>query len=128
VNVTRRQIRRAREAYVSQVRRTGKSTTLEMMLFEALDGLVRGNVIESDIERALAAKLQRAESMLEEVAALDSEDEYVTFTIDGLVRDDDGKVSTIFGTRDVWRVVNGSIHGDSWWERVHHSPYTIGKV
>lgn len=127
MNVTRRQIRAALEGYHEKVRATGHTTLLELSLFEALDGIVNGSVIESDIERALAARLQKAEAMLDEVAALEH-DEYYTFAVDDVVRDDDGHVVTIFGTRDLWRHVRGSIDGDAWFEKVNQEPYIIGEV
>jgi hypothetical protein len=126
VNVTRKQIRHALDAYIRQVEITGRSTNLEQDLFVALQGLAADRVIFSADEEALKARLEKVETMLEEVAALDSEEEYVTFTIDDLVRHNDGTVATIYGTRDEWRYVNGSIAGDSWWERVKQSPYIIG--
>lgn len=48
MNVTRRQIRRATERYETQVRTTGKSSDLEMMLYEALTGLLHGRVLPGE--------------------------------------------------------------------------------
>lgn len=46
MNVTRRQIKHALTAYETQVRVTGKSSSVEQMLYEALAGIARGRIID----------------------------------------------------------------------------------
>jgi hypothetical protein len=46
VNTSRKQIRHALEKYESKVQITGRSSGLEMQLYEALAGVVRGRIID----------------------------------------------------------------------------------
>ncbi len=53
MNVTRKQIRSALEHYEHQVRVSGKSTSLEMHLYDALAGVVRGKVLDVPAETVI---------------------------------------------------------------------------
>lgn len=46
MNVTRRQIKHALSAYENKVRLSGRSSDVEMHLYEALAGVVRGRIID----------------------------------------------------------------------------------
>lgn len=79
-------------------------------------------------ERALADefaesmnRLAAVERMITEVADLESDQGTVTFEVDEIVRDGDGKPVTIFGTRNVWG------YGGEWYIR-SQEPYIIGDV
>lgn len=72
--------------------------------------------------------LTPAEAMLEELVEALPSLGHRTFTIDEVVRDDSGRIVTLYGTEERWNYVAGSLPDTGWWERTGQSPLILGEV
>lgn len=132
MNTTRRRIRSALTAYEQQVHLTGRSTDLEMALYESLAAVAKGKIIDTDEETAKAVRLVELNEMIEEVAALYSPDlqhgDIATFEVDTIDRDGDepgSPITLIYGTYTRWQPISAD---DDTWRPIVIEPYVIGRV
>lgn len=154
--VNREKMEAALEAHVRRVRDTGHATQVETDLYDALksaiengvpepapkptwvermltirDGLADGKYLTPHEQRSLMDRLVEVEAMVEEVAALctDEGSRPHTWTADDVVRNEDGAIVTIFGTLERWEEIPaGELLRESAWDNAEAEPYIVGNV
>jgi hypothetical protein len=99
---------------------------------EAADATIAA--IKSEIRAQFkqdSERLEATEAMLRELAGLHTDEGYLTWTVDEIVADKEGRILTIYGTTDQWHALKESgkpFKNDDYYRRGKPHPYIIGEV